>query len=257
MKESTETRLTNILQWSFASLYFVQVVYGIVLMKAGARPGENQLILLQGIGGMVLAFLPSLFVLLFKSKLNFWVLVGCEIFGIFGIMLGETFSFYYKYAWWDDFLHTLSGFGIAFMALGLFGGWLKDSDIPHKTAFLIFISFLTSLAIALLWEGYEFTADSLFGTNMQKFMPETGALFNGGDTFAPLNGTDEEIAAFYRTGYRYALLDTMSDMLECLGGNVAFAILASILHGAVKLQITPLLTPLPSRSLRKARTADR
>ena len=46
--------------------------------------------------------------------------------------------------------------------------------------------------------------DNLLGLNSQKFIPETTALFNGGNSFAPLAGTDGEIAAFFRqpSGYK-------------------------------------------------------
>jgi hypothetical protein len=81
-----------------------------------------------------------------------------------------------------------------------------------------------SLAGELLWELAEFSIDRAFGTNMQKFMPEIEPFFNGGLSKELLNGTAEEIAAFFRTpaGYTYALKDTMSDMLLNLAGTVAF-----------------------------------
>jgi hypothetical protein len=59
---------------------------------------------------------------------------------------------------------------------------------------------------------------------MQKTIPE-GNLFNGGNSFADLLGSDAEVAAFFRTskGYRYALMDTMSDLVECFGGSLALS----------------------------------
>jgi hypothetical protein len=49
---------------------------------------------------------------------------------------------------------------------------------------------------------------------MQKFIP-ADPFFNGGDSSKPLNGSDQEIANFYRfpKGYAFALRDTMEDII--------------------------------------------
>ena len=51
--------------------------------------------------------------------------------------------------------------------------------------------------IGLMWEIYKFTFDSLFGTNMQKIIPEVHGLFNDGDSTSILNGTNDLIADFF------------------------------------------------------------
>jgi hypothetical protein len=48
---------------------------------------------------------------------------------------------------------------------------------------------LISLAVGFLWEIYEFSFDTFFGTDMQKTIPE-GVFFNGGNSFADLHGSD-------------------------------------------------------------------
>ena len=49
-----------------------------------------------------------------------------------------------------------------------------------------------------MWEIYKFTFDSLFGTNMQKIIPEVDGLFNDGDSTSILNGTNDLIADFLK-----------------------------------------------------------
>lgn len=71
-----------------------------------------------------------------------------------------------------------------------------------------------------MWEIYEFGVDSLFGINMQKYIPLDfyDALFEN----ETIGMSVEEIASFYSTpeGYRYALMDTMGDILIDVGGAV-------------------------------------
>lgn len=63
---------------------------------------------------------------------------------------------------------------------------------------------------------------------MQKSIPEIEGIFNGGSTALPLEGSDEVIAEFFRSleGYRYALMDTMGDILCYFFGNLVFIGLA-------------------------------
>ncbi len=77
-----------------------------------------------------------------------------------------------------------------------------------------------SLSVALLWEVFEYTTDSLLGGNAQRVIPEM--FNNGNNTKLPLEGNMEEIYNFYLQpeGYRYALEDTMTDIIVCLGGTV-------------------------------------
>ena len=76
---------------------------------------------------------------------------------IFGsLVLGEGFGYYFKIAWWDNFLHALAGF-----ILGIVGFFLFSSK-PRLGA--ISFSALGSTA----WEIFEFIGDRLLGTNMQK-----------------------------------------------------------------------------------------
>ena len=72
-----------------------------------------------------------------------------------------------------------------------------------------------------MWEIYEFDVDSLFSTNMQIYISLDfyDALLKNGT----IGLTVEEIASFYSTpeGYRYALMDTMGDILIDVGGALA------------------------------------
>lgn len=150
-------------------------------------------------------------------------------------LLGEMVLFYYDVSFWDKMLHAISGVLVFFTVFGLIRTYCAGKGINVGLAADVIISFAASLAVACLWEMIEFTMDGVFGTNMQKFIPETEALFNGGNSFEALKGTAEEIAEFYRQpqGYRYALTDTMMDCVVCLAGTIA-AIIPAVALGKKK-----------------------
>lgn len=230
-----ENYTTYVLSAIFSLIYLATMIYGIVCIyvpSLNVPKSQAQLIILQSIGGIIIPLIPYIVLKLFNMKLTFFINLGIQLFGLFGIVLGEGFQLYYTVAWWDQFLHTFSGFGVAFIGYCIVANIIKDNDnIRHKSVIAVTISVLLSFSVGFVWEIYEFTCDSIFGTNMQKFMPEMSPIFNGGNTKLPLDGTAEEIAAFFRTpeGYRYALLDTMEDMICCFCGTVFFNLIAYLL----------------------------
>lgn len=152
-----------------------------------------------------------------------WVFAFCHC------TLGETCMLYYYLVDWDKVLHCLAGALIFYTVFALARCYFAKKELEKSYFVSVLFAVAASLAIACLWEIYEFTVDSLFGTNMQKIIPTHGEMFNGGSTFADLNGTVEEIGEFYRSpsGYRFALVDTVTDCIVLLVGTVA-GVLVSI-----------------------------
>lgn len=214
-------------------IYACTLGYGISQLINPVLTTSSQalLIVLQCTGGLVLSIAPDLIERWFHIKMSFAVRFAIELFGIMGIVLGEGFQFYYKLSNWDDMLHLTSGFGVAFLGCAVVANINKKSLSRHKTLIAITLGVLISFSIGFLWELMEYSMDVFFKTNMQKCMPEIADLFNGGNTGANLNGTDEEIAAFFRTpeGYRYALTDTMSDLIDCFSGSMVFVLVGSLI----------------------------
>lgn len=207
----------------FALAYVVNAIRGIKAMADPATSSQGLLTLLTSLGGIVLSFLPYLTRSILKLEISFPIFLLLEIVGALGILLGEGMGFYYRFSWWDDLLHFFSGFWVSFLAVCFLTAWKADDQLRHPILFVMVGACVISFASSFLWEIYEFTMDSLCGTNMQKVLPD-GVLFNNGNTLTDLTATDEEIAAFYRTsgGYRFALLDTMSDMCEAAVGSLIF-----------------------------------
>lgn len=88
------------------------------------------------------------------------------------LFLGEIHGYYTRFWWWDIALHSGSGF-----LLGIIGFLLvhvlnetEDIGVHMKPGFVAFFAFMFAVGIGTLWEIFEFSMDSIFGTNMQKEM---------------------------------------------------------------------------------------
>lgn len=85
-------------------------------------------------------------------------------------MLGELHSFYVKFSWWDDMLHTMNGFLMAAVGFSMVD-ILNENDrfkFNLSPLFIAVVAFCFSMTIGVLWEFFEFSADRLLLTDMQK-----------------------------------------------------------------------------------------
>lgn len=138
-----------------------------------------------------------------KIKIPACLMITTCLFLFCGIYLGEVWDFYYRFVFWDTFLHLFSG-----TLLGLLGFSFLNFFDEKKTFYLTnpFLIALFALCFAsflgILWEIYEFLADFILNTNMQKFAFENGQLLLG----------------------KAALSDTMKDFIANTLGSLCSAI---------------------------------
>lgn len=85
-------------------------------------------------------------------------------------MLGELHSFYVRFSWWDDMLHTMNGFLMAAVGFSMVDILNKNDRFKFNLSplFIAIVSFCFSMTIGVLWEFFEFSADRLLFTDMQK-----------------------------------------------------------------------------------------
>jgi uncharacterized membrane protein YjdF len=88
------------------------------------------------------------------------------------LFLGEIRDYYERIWWWDIALHTSSG-----LLLGIVGFLLiyilnesRNINLHMRPRFIALFAFLFSVSVGALWEIFEFSMDSIFGTTMQKPM---------------------------------------------------------------------------------------
>lgn len=181
------------------------------------------LIILQCALGIAAMFLPSILKKKWKLVVPSRMIIVYAVFLYCAIFLGEVKNFYYTVPHWDTILHTSSGAMLGALGFSLVTLLNKSDGIPVNLSpvFVALFAFCFAVSLGVVWEIYEFTMDSVAGTNMQKFMLENGEMLIG----------------------QAALSDTMKDLIvDAIGAFViAAAGYASLIHkkGWVeKLQIS-------------------
>ena len=223
--KKNEKKLRKKINWGkvvaiavFATLLSSILFIAIAMAMAPSEPnpaepyrrvqGEYVLMLLQCIVGVAAMLLPSLLkrtlnlVIPSKMMLLFAVFLYCAIY------LGEVRAFYYNVPHWDTILHTFSGAMLGALGFSVINFLNKTDRVPMNLSplFVVVFAFCFALALGVVWEIYEFTADALLHTNMQKFALESGE---------PLVGRD-------------ALMDTMKDLIVDTLGALAMSIIGYI-----------------------------
>lgn len=85
-------------------------------------------------------------------------------------ILGEINSFYTIIPGWDTMLHTINGFLVAAVGFSLVDLFNRSERFTFKLSplFLAIVAFCFSMTVGVLWEFFEFGADQVLGTDMQK-----------------------------------------------------------------------------------------
>lgn len=166
------------------------------------------LMLLQCLLGIVALFLPSMLEKRFGLVIPSKMIVVYAVFLYCSIYLGEVRSFYYLIPHWDNMLHTFSGAMLGALGFSVVSLLNRTDRVPVNLspAFVAVFSFCFAVTVGVVWEVYEFLADGLLHTNMQKFAVEGGAELVG----------------------RAALYDTMIDLIVDAVGALAVSVVGYI-----------------------------
>ncbi len=119
---------------------------------------------------LVIAMLPILLGKKFSMRIPHGFETLAVVFVFMSLFLGEVYSYYTIYWWWDLILHS----GSAFL-LGILGFLLvfvlnekEDVDLDLNPNFVALFAFMFAMGIGAIWEIVEFSMDQIFGLNMQK-----------------------------------------------------------------------------------------
>lgn len=172
----------------FVFVSLVLAIIGIVIMMiiAPSKPESNDpnghiksdyvLMLVQCILGLIVIFLPGIIERKISIQIPSNMMVLFILFIYAATFLGEVRSFYYTVPHFDTVLHTFSGGMIAALGFSIIAFLNNTDKIPVNLSPLFVACFTFSFALALggMWEIYEFLADGILNTNMQKFALEDG-----------------------------------------------------------------------------------
>lgn len=85
-------------------------------------------------------------------------------------ILGEIGCYYVKYPFWDNMLHTVSGFMFAAFGFCIVDILNRNKNIRFELSplSLAIVAFCFSMTTGVIWEFFEFGMDIFFRTDMQK-----------------------------------------------------------------------------------------
>jgi hypothetical protein len=123
---------------------------------------------------ITLVFLSTYVPTIIKAKYRLYFPIEFDLFIVsfifLSLFLGNIHSYYYKFWWWDLYLHTEAGF-----LSGIFGFIMiyilnaqKNIKIHMKAGFMSVFSYCFAVTLGVTWEIFEFTMDSFTGTNLQR-----------------------------------------------------------------------------------------
>lgn len=157
----------------------------------------------QALFSLIFTFLWDMFQIFggksFIKNVSSHAQTALTIFIFFGSFFGTKFKFYINTEWYDLVVHFISGAICAWFGYD-FAYIVQGRKKPLSPALAALFSLGFSFFIAVGWEFYEFSMDTLHGTNLQDWM------------------------SYYNSG----LIDTMTDLIACAVGTVPFTILTAL-----------------------------
>ena len=195
------------------------------------------------------AILPVLYTALFFTVLvliEYYFSIDCPdpflviIFSVpIGGILGTCYDLYTAVPFFDTLLQPVSGFIFASLGYVIMERILMSRSIRSRVAAVVF-AFAFSLAIAVLWEMFEWLLTVTMNGDMQEdsIITTIRSYLLSGTHDAPLSIPNiEQTVIIFDGGKSYVieggyldtgLTDTLLDMLVCLAGAVIFFVLGMV-----------------------------
>lgn len=188
---------------------------------------------------LALFMLPAIVEKNFKLRLPRFFEGVVLVFIFSAEILGEINSYYQRIPHWDTVLHTVNGFMFAAFGFALLDMINRDGNIKFKLSpfYLALVAFCFSMTVGVVWEFYEFGADMIFHTDMQKdtYVADLYTVSLDAaktNTVIPVenirevvlrgeDGTETVLPAYLDIG----LIDTMKDLMVNFIGAFVFSII--------------------------------
>ena len=211
-------------------------VIGMIVIQVLNRNFENVFVCVLT---LILFMIPAFVERGLKIELPNTLEVMIILFIFAAEILGEINEFYVLIPGWDTMLHTNNGFLMAAIGFSLVDIFNRSERTKFflSPVFLAVVAFCFSMTIGVLWEFFEFGADMLLHTDMQKdtFVTQFASVSlhpEGRNIPIPVNditqtviktadGTVYTLGAYLDIG----LIDTMKDLIVNFFGAVAFSII--------------------------------
>lgn len=175
------------------------------------------------------------------------------LFIAYGSVLGTCHEFYSRFPVFDLILHALSGLVFACCGFTLIQLLIGKPTTTKKFFACMLFGFMFTLAIAVVWELFEFSIYTIMGFDMMEDSVIDGfasyLLAGNHNEIVKVDGITQTIIYYGNqqsitiNGYLdIGLLDTITDMFICFAGSVVFVIVSTISYFKCK-KINDLLCP--------------
>lgn len=183
------------------------VAYSVMeLIQGRFSTSQSYLLILEGLAGVLLIYIPDLFEKLFKINIPATITYFYWFFLVLSVFLGTCLHFMSIFAHWDKLLHAFSPMILTAVGYGLISMFLKDAPLEKTSPWLFLLMGFAFAGVAgVFWEFWEFFCDSFFDMNLQRYLSHGN----------PLVG-------------QAALLDTMGDLITNTLGALVMGIYAGI-----------------------------
>lgn len=185
-------------------------------------------------------FVPLIFVAEYTVNIRLGDLFVASVLALAaGSILGSCFNVYTTVPFFDTVLHGMSGIIFAALGFALAEKFFGKADGKRKFYGCLTFAFCFSLAIAVLWEIFEYGCTAAFGFDMMEDTIVTrinSYLLSGNHTeTVELDGIIKTVI-YYGEGKTYTidgyldigLIDTLTDMIICTVGTSVFAVLSAV-----------------------------
>ena len=163
---------------------------------------NNIVLILKDIS--IIVTISALYIIqkLFKTKISEGLNLIYIIFIFMAHFLGVICELYNYIYWFDKFVHFLSGIVTSFVAIYLLIKFKKDKNIFFDIIYIISLT----LAVASLWEMFEYLSSYYFGVDPQKVV-STGVSDTMGDLIVAFLGSMlVSISYYFEIKYKYNIL---------------------------------------------------
>lgn len=185
---------------------------------------------------LILFLVPAFFQKNFGIQLPTTLEIIIMLFIFAAEILGEIGAYYVKVPLWDTMLHTTNGFLCAAVGFSLVDLLNRNNRFKFHLSpmYLAIVAFCFSMTIGVLWEMFEFGADMLFATDMQKDFVVTKISSVALDpTLSNKAVVVDNISEVYINGEPLGLggyldigiIDTMKDLIVNFIGAVVFSVI--------------------------------
>lgn len=221
------------------------VIMNVVLYKNGSLAWED-FVHRTSYSLISLVGLPAVYLVewIFRIRFPLFLELSVNIFVFAASTLATVYNFYDLFEVWDKVLHTGSGF--LFAAVGLSLSHLVFADKLsgwRKVLAFCLLAFLISLAVGYVWEIYEFTADTITGSDLQPW--DVSIVEDLGNGTYIVNDKRGE-----------GLIDTMLDMTVNLIGAVVMLIPVIIISAKKKNVLDYFKIEILPRRKKKAQETE-